>query len=132
MHGLTLRFAIAGGFGGGVAVGRFHGRGGVIAQPLGFHLREGPAIAVEDRLLAGLGLPALDGDIDVGRADLHREDAAAVGLARHDLRAGARERLVAEPAPRHMLAHRDPERVERFRRRDGRAGRPWRSSAAPK
>ncbi|WP_241963296.1 hypothetical protein [Paracoccus suum] len=62
---------------------------GIVAQPLGPHLREGPAVAIKDRVAAGLGLPALDRDIDIGRADFHCEDAAAVGFARHDLRAGA-------------------------------------------
>ena len=52
---------------------------------LGPHLREGPAVAIEDRVAAGLGLPALHGDIGIGRADFHREHTAAVGLARHDL-----------------------------------------------
>ena len=114
-HAAVLRFRAGSGAASvsGVSAGAF----GVVAQPLGSHLREGPTVAVEDRVAAGLGLPAFDGDIDIGRADLHREDAAAVGLARHDLRAGARERLVAEPAARDVLAHRDAEGVERFRRR---------------
>ncbi len=59
---------------------------GVVAQSLGSHLRKGPTVAVKDCVAAGLGLPAFDGHIDVGRADLHREDATAVGLARQDLR----------------------------------------------
>ena len=87
------------------------------AQPFRLHRGEAAAFAIEDRLAPRLGLPAFDGHIDIGGADLHREDAPAVGLARHDLRARAGERLVAEPAPRHMLAHRDAEGVERLRRR---------------
>jgi hypothetical protein len=43
--------------------------------------------------------------------------AAPVGLARHDLRTRPREGLMAEPATRNVLAHRDAESVGRLRRR---------------
>ena len=41
---------------GGFGEGFRRGRG--IPQPLGPHLRECPTVAVEDRVAAGLGLPA--------------------------------------------------------------------------
>ncbi len=106
----------------------------MIAEPSALQLREGQAVALEDRGAPGLRLPALDRDIDVSRADLHRLDALAVRLggpstgtslirltrARHDRRARAGERLVeearTEAAPRHMRAERDAEGVERLRR----------------
>lgn len=71
-----------------------------IGMNIGEIAGEGSDIAVEDRLLARLGLPACDGDIDIGRADFHGEDPAAIRLARHDLRSGARRvRSRDLPAP---------------------------------
>jgi hypothetical protein len=65
------------------------------------------------------------GDIDIGRADLHREDAPAVGLAREDMRAGAAEWLIAEAAAGDVLLHRDSEASSGFG-----VGWPGRSSFA--
>ena len=64
--------ALTRGFGGGVRVQGI-GRGvGVVAEPLGPHLRKGPAVAFENCVLPGLGLPALNGDIDVEALLSHR------------------------------------------------------------
>jgi len=109
-------FGFAGGFWIGVFVGCIGGGVSIIAQPLGSDLCKSSAIALEDRIAAGVGLPTFDGDVDVSRADFQRDDGSPVGLARHDLRTRTTERLVAKPTPRHMLAHRDPERIQRLRR----------------
>lgn len=49
-------------------------RASFVAQQLGSHLREGPAIAIEGCPSLRVRPPPLDDDIDIGRADLHRED----------------------------------------------------------
>jgi len=117
MHASGCGLALSRGFWFGVCGRGIGGGVSVFAQPLGSDLTKSSAIAVKDRVAAGVGLPAFDGDVDVGRADFHREDAPPIGLPRHDLRTRTTERLVTKPAARHMLAHRDPEGVERFRRR---------------
>ena len=70
-------------------------RGRSIPQPLGFHLSEGPAVAIEDRIAPRVRLLAFHGHVDVGRADFHRKDAAAIRFARHDLRTRTTEGFIA-------------------------------------
>ena len=90
---------------------------GLITKAFCFDLIEGLPVPIQDGILSGLRLPALDGNIDIGRADFHGEDAAIIGLVRHDLRARAAKRLVTQSTARHMLAHGNPKRIERLRRR---------------
>ena len=95
-----------------------HGTGSRrLLKPLRRQLVKASSAALQHRRLAGRGLPALDRDVDVDRADLDRADAPAGLLAGDDLRAGTTERLETDLARPRVLAHRQGEYLDRLRRR---------------
>lgn len=49
-----------------------------VAQRLGLYVSEGPAVAVEDSVVARLSLQAFVGDIDKGRVELYCAHAPAL------------------------------------------------------